>query len=128
MSNTQTRKADHLRICLEEDVQFHRLTNGLEKYRFTHCCLPELEFEEIEPIWKYLCIDSSFIGHMDTTQGTGFYQQLYYDGMEQLRFDAGSFIHEGYLFSLTNVEYDLDHGGYLIEKIKEGRKNPKKNA
>ncbi|GAB4526074.1 MAG: type 2 isopentenyl-diphosphate Delta-isomerase [Pleurocapsa sp.] len=48
MSNTQTRKADHLRICLEEDVQFRRLTNGLEKYRFTHCCLPELNFEEID--------------------------------------------------------------------------------
>lgn len=48
MTNTQTRKADHLRICLEEDVQFRSLTNGLENYRFTHCCLPELDFTEIE--------------------------------------------------------------------------------
>ena len=48
MTNTQTRKADHLRICLEEDVQFRRLTNGLEKYRFTHACLPELNLEQVD--------------------------------------------------------------------------------
>lgn len=47
MTNTQTRKDDHLRICLEEDVQFRHLTNGLERYRFTHCCLPELDLSEI---------------------------------------------------------------------------------
>jgi isopentenyl-diphosphate delta-isomerase len=45
---TQTRKADHLRICLEQDVQFHSNTNGLERYRFTHCCLPELDRSEID--------------------------------------------------------------------------------
>ena len=48
MSNTQTRKTDHLRICLEEDVQFRTLTNGLDNYRFTHCCLPELDYPEID--------------------------------------------------------------------------------
>jgi len=48
MSNTQTRKADHLRICLEEDVQFHSLTNGLEAYRFRHCCLPEINYNDID--------------------------------------------------------------------------------
>lgn len=47
-ATTQTRKADHIRICLEEDVQFHANTNGLERYRFTHCCLPELDREEID--------------------------------------------------------------------------------
>jgi isopentenyl-diphosphate Delta-isomerase len=46
--STQTRKADHLRICLEEDVQFHKQTNGLESYRFTHCCLPEIDLDEID--------------------------------------------------------------------------------
>lgn len=45
---TQVRKADHLRVCLEEDVQSHRITNGLERYRFTHCCLPELNREDID--------------------------------------------------------------------------------
>ncbi len=54
MTNTQTRKADHLRICLEEDVQFRRLTNGLENYRFTHCCLPELDFNEVDLTTEFL--------------------------------------------------------------------------
>ncbi len=44
---TQNRKADHLRVCLEDDVQFHQTTTGLEHYRFTHCCLPELDRREI---------------------------------------------------------------------------------
>ncbi len=55
MVNTQTRKADHLRICLEEDVQFRNLTNGLDKYRFTHCCLPELDLESVD-------LSTSFLG------------------------------------------------------------------
>ncbi|HEC21416.1 MAG TPA: type 2 isopentenyl-diphosphate Delta-isomerase [Chloroflexi bacterium] len=42
------RKADHIRINLEEDVQFPRLTTGLERYRFTHQALPELNLEEID--------------------------------------------------------------------------------
>ncbi|MGF1478901.1 MAG: type 2 isopentenyl-diphosphate Delta-isomerase [Cyanophyceae cyanobacterium] len=54
MSSTQTRKDDHLRICLEEDVQFRRLTNGFERYRFTHCCLPELDRSEITPAVTFL--------------------------------------------------------------------------
>lgn len=45
---TQNRKADHLRVCLEEDVQFYQTTNGLERYRFTHCCLPELDQQDID--------------------------------------------------------------------------------
>ncbi|MFE1743806.1 type 2 isopentenyl-diphosphate Delta-isomerase [Coleofasciculus sp. H7-2] len=52
---TQTRKADHLRICLDEDVQFHSTTNGLEGYRFTHCCLPELDQSEVD-------ISTTFLG------------------------------------------------------------------
>ncbi|MGC1305752.1 MAG: type 2 isopentenyl-diphosphate Delta-isomerase [Phormidesmis sp.] len=52
---TQIRKADHLRVCLEEDVQSHRITNGLERYRFTHCCLPELNRSEID-------ISTTFLG------------------------------------------------------------------
>ena len=55
MRETQTRKADHIRICLDEDVQFHGVTNGLEYYRFTHCCLPELNRSEID-------IGTTFLG------------------------------------------------------------------
>lgn len=55
MTNTQTRKDDHLRICLEEDVQFSQTTTGLERYRFLHCCLPEINLSEID-------ISTSFFG------------------------------------------------------------------
>ncbi len=54
MTNTQTRKADHLRICLEEDVQFRNLTNGLDKYRFEHSCLPEINLSEVDLSLKFL--------------------------------------------------------------------------
>lgn len=43
----ESRKADHLRLCLEGDVQFQQVTNGFECYRFTHCCLPELNRSDI---------------------------------------------------------------------------------
>jgi len=45
---TQTRKADHLRICLDEDVQCRQVTTGLERYRFSHCCLPEIDRSDID--------------------------------------------------------------------------------
>lgn len=51
---TQTRKADHLRICLEEDVQSRQTTNGLERYRFNHLCLPELNLSDIDLSTKFL--------------------------------------------------------------------------
>lgn len=54
MTETQVRKADHLRICLDEDVQFHSTTNGLERYRFTHCCLPEINRDEIDLTTNFL--------------------------------------------------------------------------
>lgn len=44
----QDRKADHLRICLEDDVQCHQITTGLEQYRFIHCGLPELSYDQID--------------------------------------------------------------------------------
>lgn len=44
----ERRKADHIRINLEEDVQFPRLTTGLERYRFIHQALPELNLDEID--------------------------------------------------------------------------------
>lgn len=54
-AQTQSRKADHIRICLEEDVQFRETTNGLERYRFTHCCLPEIHRNDID-------ISTTFLG------------------------------------------------------------------
>ncbi|TVQ07325.1 MAG: type 2 isopentenyl-diphosphate Delta-isomerase [Leptolyngbya sp. DLM2.Bin27] len=53
---TQTRKADHLRICLEGPVQCAQITTGLERYRFTHCGLPELDLQDID-------LSTTFLGH-----------------------------------------------------------------
>ncbi len=53
---TQSRKADHLRICLEQPVQCAQVTTGLERYRFTHCCLPEINYSDID-------LTTSFLGH-----------------------------------------------------------------
>lgn len=43
----QARKADHLRICLEEDVAF-TTTAGFERYRFQHCALPEFDLSAVD--------------------------------------------------------------------------------
>lgn len=45
--NHERRKADHIRINLEEDVAFKRVSTGLEDYRFTHQALPELDLADI---------------------------------------------------------------------------------
>jgi len=42
------RKADHIRINLEEDVQFPSLTTGFENYRLVHQALPELDLSRID--------------------------------------------------------------------------------
>ncbi len=44
----QERKADHIRISLEEDVSFETLTTGLEHYHFVHCALPEIRLEDVD--------------------------------------------------------------------------------
>ncbi|MGF1567226.1 MAG: type 2 isopentenyl-diphosphate Delta-isomerase [Nodosilinea sp.] len=54
--DTQARKADHLRICLDENVQCPQITTGLERYRFSHVCLPELDWADID-------LNTRFLGH-----------------------------------------------------------------
>ena len=41
------RKSDHIRINLDENVQ-SGLTNGLERFRFIHRALPELDLDDID--------------------------------------------------------------------------------
>ena len=48
----EKRKADHIRINLEEDVAFKKLTSGLEKYFFMHRALPEQNLSEIDTTVK----------------------------------------------------------------------------
>lgn len=47
VTGTSARKADHIRINLEEDVR-SKLTTGLERYFFLHNALPELNLNEID--------------------------------------------------------------------------------
>jgi isopentenyl-diphosphate delta-isomerase len=54
-SPTGQRKRDHIRINLEEDVS-HRMTTGLERYRFIHRALPEMDLDQVD-----LSVD--FLGH-----------------------------------------------------------------
>ncbi len=46
--STVQRKAEHIRICLESDVQFQTQGSGFHRYQFTHSCLPELDYQEID--------------------------------------------------------------------------------
>jgi isopentenyl-diphosphate Delta-isomerase len=54
MSETQSRKADHLRVCLEEVVECRQITTGLERYHFSHVCLPDLDLAEISLATDFL--------------------------------------------------------------------------
>ncbi len=48
----EQRKADHIRINIEEDVTFKGLTTGLEQYYLVHQALPELDFVTIDTSTK----------------------------------------------------------------------------
>lgn len=48
IASIEDRKVDHIRINLEKDVQFPHLTTGLEKYRFLHQALPEINLSDID--------------------------------------------------------------------------------
>lgn len=44
----EQRKSEHIRINLEEDVAFERLSTGFEHYRFLHRALPSIDLEDVE--------------------------------------------------------------------------------
>ncbi|WP_232697342.1 type 2 isopentenyl-diphosphate Delta-isomerase [Brevibacillus daliensis] len=45
-SQTERRKTEHIKICMEEQVT-SSVTTGLESYRFLHAALPEINFSQI---------------------------------------------------------------------------------
>lgn len=53
-ASTERRKDDHIRINLEEQVQFPRLTTGLEKLRFVHQAVPELDLAAVNTTTQFL--------------------------------------------------------------------------
>lgn len=42
------RKADHVYAAVHEDVEFHSVTSGFERYRFIHEALPEINLDEVD--------------------------------------------------------------------------------
>ncbi len=44
----EQRKADHIRINLEEDIRFKTLTTGFENYFFLHEAVPEIDLDEVD--------------------------------------------------------------------------------
>jgi len=44
----EERKSEHIRINLEEDVAFERVSTGFEHYRFLHRALPSIDLEDVE--------------------------------------------------------------------------------
>ena len=51
---TEKRKNEHIDICLTEDVEGQGLTTGLEKYRFKHNPLPEIDYNEVDISTQFL--------------------------------------------------------------------------
>jgi isopentenyl-diphosphate delta-isomerase len=47
-NQTERRKEEHITINLQENVQFPRLTTGLERYHFVHQALPEMNLSEVD--------------------------------------------------------------------------------
>lgn len=51
---TESRKLDHIRIVLGEDVNAKGVTSGWASYRFRHCALPELDLRAIDTGVEFL--------------------------------------------------------------------------
>ncbi|HET8998478.1 MAG TPA: type 2 isopentenyl-diphosphate Delta-isomerase [bacterium] len=47
-SGVASRKADHVRINLEEDVAAKGIASGFDDYEFLHCALPELNLDRVD--------------------------------------------------------------------------------
>ena len=50
----EQRKLEHLHINLDNDVDFPRLTSGLEKFYFVHNALPEIALDEVDLTTTFL--------------------------------------------------------------------------
>jgi len=55
-NETERRKIDHIRICLEKNVEAKNLTSGFENVFFVHRAVPRVDYESID-----LSVD--FLGH-----------------------------------------------------------------
>jgi isopentenyl-diphosphate delta-isomerase len=55
-AKTEKRKADHIRICLNQKAQARAVTAGFEDVRFVHRALPEIDKHKID-------LSTAFLGH-----------------------------------------------------------------
>lgn len=51
---TVSRKREHVKLCVEQSVQFRAKTTGFERFDFIHQALPELNFDEISTTGHFL--------------------------------------------------------------------------
>jgi len=51
---TSSRKQEHVELTLQEDVGFRTTTTGLERFRFVHNALPEINAEEVDTSVHFL--------------------------------------------------------------------------
>lgn len=56
VGENKKRKADHIRICLEQKAQARKITPGFEHVRFVHRALPEIDKEKID-------LSTTVLGH-----------------------------------------------------------------
>ncbi len=68
----EERKGEHLEIALRGEIDFEGVSTGLERYRFEHCALPEIDLESVDPsthlFGKYLSapiLISSMVGGIE---------------------------------------------------------------
>jgi isopentenyl-diphosphate delta-isomerase len=67
----EERKANHIEICLEEDVQARKTTTGFEDVSLVHKALPEIKREKVDlstTVFEYMFSAPFFVGAM--TGGT----------------------------------------------------------
>ena len=50
----ESRKAEHLRVCLEENVRAGGISSGFERYRFVHKAMPEMDLSDVDLSTKFL--------------------------------------------------------------------------
>ncbi len=83
------------------------------------CGYVPLQLDDVTPKWDHLVIDTTIIGYVDTT---AFWSDgdHFYNGMNHVMgFPNGttSLVTDDHLYSYTNVKFDIDLGGFIMEKI-----------
>lgn len=53
-AKTVSRKAEHVDLCVSNNVAFASKTNGFEQWHFSYNALPEIDFDEVSPRTHFL--------------------------------------------------------------------------